>query len=673
MLHQATQLDNLYSGQINLWQNSFAKPKTRKICQTNSVWFTSYSLSTITPVGCSTLQVLADNELWNIFESIGIDAIHTGPIKQAGGLIKKQFTPSIDGGFDRISYKIDPLYGTEEDYHLLVEAAKKHKAIVLGDIIPGHTGLGADFQLALRNYKGYPGLYHMAEIKPDDWFLLPSVKEGELAVNLDPKTIDIFKAKGYIIGRLQHVFFYDANNKISNWSATRPIKGTDGKARRWIYLHFFKTGEPTLNWLNPTFNANRLIAGDIIHSMTQLQNSGLRLRANAFLGLESDPKTSMTWSEKHPLSIVATNQISMLIRKIGGFSFQELDATIEEIQAYGQYGPDFAYDHLTRAAYCNALINADATLLKYIYSEIQRLKLPLTRLIHAMQNHNEISYFLGHLARPKGEKVYYNDKEVEANSLRKQLMRDDLTRISGGQAPYNLISRIGPCTTMVGLCAAVLGINDLNDMTPEQKQKIKKMHLLLAYFNAMQPGVLAISGWDLVGAYPLPASEIPNWSFDNDNRWANRGAYDLMGVAPDVTKTVGNLSRVMCLYPNLSEQMKDPFSFARQLQRIIYQRKLYNVASGRLVQVLPTENKGVLALVFKLPYSGYPLLSVMNFSNKKIKETFSSHSFKNSSALNLLDSKLENKPYSSEKIKIKLSPYGKKSVLFFYKASQQGS
>ena len=35
---------------------------------------------------------------------------------------------------------------------------------------------------------------------------------------------------------------------------------------------------------------------------------------------------------------------------------------------------------------------------------------------------------------------------------------------------------------------------------------IQRAHLLLAMYNAMQPGVFALSGWDLVGAAVDPAT-----------------------------------------------------------------------------------------------------------------------------------------------------------------------
>ena len=57
--------------------------------------------------------------------------------------------------------------------------AAEHGGIVIDDIVPGHTGKGADFRLAEMKVGDYPGIYHMVEIPPEDWHLLPEVPAGQ--------------------------------------------------------------------------------------------------------------------------------------------------------------------------------------------------------------------------------------------------------------------------------------------------------------------------------------------------------------------------------------------------------------------------------------------------------------------------------------------------------------
>ena len=68
------------------------------------------------------------------------------------------------------------------------EAAAAHGGTIIDDIVPGHTGKGADFRLAEMRVGDYPGIYQMVEIPPQDWPLLPAVPAGKDSTNLDPAT-----------------------------------------------------------------------------------------------------------------------------------------------------------------------------------------------------------------------------------------------------------------------------------------------------------------------------------------------------------------------------------------------------------------------------------------------------------------------------------------------------
>ena len=55
---------------------------------------------------------------------------------------------------------------------------------------------------------------------------------------------------------------------------------------------------------------------------------------------------------------------------------------------------------------------------------------------------------------------------------------------------------------------------------------MRDAHLLLAKYNAWQPGVFALSGWDLVGAVPLARDQVTSLIATGDTRWIERGAID---------------------------------------------------------------------------------------------------------------------------------------------------
>ena len=73
--------------------------------------------------------MLADEDLWQAFETIGIDAVHTGPVKRAGGISGWDVTPSVDGHFDRISTRIDETFGTEAEFRAMCQVAAAHGGI----------------------------------------------------------------------------------------------------------------------------------------------------------------------------------------------------------------------------------------------------------------------------------------------------------------------------------------------------------------------------------------------------------------------------------------------------------------------------------------------------------------------------------------------------------------
>jgi len=82
MLSDANALGRQLSGQAGMWQNPYAHPNPRAAVEKASVWFTAYPLSFITAPGQSFLAALGDNALWAAFEQIGVEAVHTGPVKR---------------------------------------------------------------------------------------------------------------------------------------------------------------------------------------------------------------------------------------------------------------------------------------------------------------------------------------------------------------------------------------------------------------------------------------------------------------------------------------------------------------------------------------------------------------------------------------------------------------
>ncbi|WP_306639198.1 MULTISPECIES: maltose alpha-D-glucosyltransferase [Micrococcaceae] len=619
MLGDANVMARQLSGQASMWQHSFAHPNPRAAVERASVWFTAYPLSYMTTPGQSFLGALGDPELWKTFREIGIRAIHTGPVKKAGGLEGWRETPSVDGHFDRISMAIDPLFGSEDEFRRMCEVAGEHDGTIIDDIVPGHTGKGADFRLAEMNYRDYPGIYHMIDIPESDWHLLPDVPPGEDSVNISPDAELALQQAGYIIGRLQRVIFYEPGVKETNWSATRAIVDTTGQKRRWVYLHYFKAGQPSINWLDPTFSGMRLVVGDALHSLLDLGTGALRLDANGFLGVEKSAEEQPGWSEGHPLSEAANQLIGSMVRKVGGFSFQELNLTIDDIKATSETGPDLSYDFITRPGYHYALVTQDTEFLRLTLRLAMEIGVDQASLVHALQNHDELTYELVHFAtRHKDDVFQLAGSELTGAELTEHVQETLRTALTGENAPYNAVfTTNGIACTTVSVITAALGIKDISSLTDEQIDTVREAHLLLAMYNALQPGVFALSGWDMVGITTLDRAQVRELTSQGDTRWINRGAHDLMGTNAEATLSASGMPRARSLYGPLPEQLKDEGSFARRLQKILKVREEWGIATGVLLDIPEVSQRGLLVMVHRLA-SGQIQVTVLNFTAESI-------------------------------------------------------
>lgn len=142
--------------------------------------------------------------------SLGIDAIWFSPFFKS---------PQKDAGYDISDYRlIDPIFGTNEDFDILLAKAKSLGIRIIVDIVPNHTSdQHVWFQAALNAAPGSEerAYYHFKEGKGVN---------GELPPN-----------------NWRSIFGGPA------WSR---INESDGSPGQW-YLHLFDSSQPDLNWENP--------------------------------------------------------------------------------------------------------------------------------------------------------------------------------------------------------------------------------------------------------------------------------------------------------------------------------------------------------------------------------------------------------------------------------------
>jgi len=630
------------------WAGPYAKAAPERAVAKAPVWYTEYPRSILCRTSETPLDVMGSERLWDCLQSIGFRAMHTGPIFVAGGIGARKRgqirrSSSVDGGFDPIGLGIDSFFGSDEQYRKMVAVAEARGASIIGDIIPGHTGKGGDFWRALKGDDEAAGLYLLKVIRKEDWHLLPKITDEWQVRPLNKLQVRALKHKGYIPGSPERAMF---GARSTGWSTTGVVKGFDGVERRWVYLHIFKPGQPTLNLLDPSGAAEQVVYAQLARLLVNwraddpnygespgLGAAGVRLDATPFLGIEALYLPSQiqrrggkdTWSEAHPLSIQASNKLAWLARCLGGFSFQELNMGIEEILLFSKHGPDLAYDFVTRTAYLHALLTGKTDVLYTMYDLLQQHSVDTGSLIHALQNHDEITYELMEFHLHPNEYFQSGTRHYTGASLRQTILRELNERGAGRCAPYNRISGNGLCTTLVGLLAAALGVDSALKIA-EAKGAIQQGHLVASAFNALQPGVFAASGWDLAGAVPLSEEQLRSIpveyvgeNSDRDDRWVNRGAYDLLGGAT-ADCSAGKIPRAAALYGSLPDQLQDPGSFASKLKSILAAREETKVYAGKLLGVPNLGNNALFAMATTLAgRAGREpriVITILNFSHR---------------------------------------------------------
>ena len=286
-------------------------------------------------------------------------------------------------------------------------------------------------------------------------------------------------------------------------------------------------------------------------------------------------------------------------------------------------GADLSYDFITRPAYQHALLMGDTEFLRLMLRQMHSLGIDPGSLIHALQNHDELTLELVHFwTLHAHDSFLFQGQTFPGNILREHIREQMYERLTGEHAPYNLkfVTNGVSCTT-ASIITAALGIRDLEAITPADIQQIRQIHLLLVMYNAMQPGVFALSGWDLVGALPLGAEEVAHLMADGDTRWIHRGAYDLVDLNPDAELSAGQMPRSKSLYGSLNSQLQDPESFASQLQKILAVRRAYDIAASRQILVPDVEHPGLLIMVHELPAGKGTQITALNFGATPITET----------------------------------------------------
>ena len=171
-------------------------------------------------------------------DGLGVDAIWLTPFYPSGG---------VDGGYDVTDYRrVDPAYGTLEDFDHLVAQAHRRGLRVIVDWVPNHTSDRHPWFAEARASRDAP---------LRDWYVWADGRDGG-----------------------------PPNNWLSAFDDVGPAWSYDDATGQW-YLHSFSPHQPDLNWDNPEVRA---AMADVVRFWLRRGVDGFRI--DVAHGLGKDPE-----------------------------------------------------------------------------------------------------------------------------------------------------------------------------------------------------------------------------------------------------------------------------------------------------------------------------------------------------------------------------------------------
>ncbi len=268
-----------------------------------------------------------------------------------------------------------------------------------------------------------------------------------------------------------------------------------------------------------------------------------------------------------------------MVRKVGGFTFQELNLTIDDIRENSIAGPDLSYDFVNRPAYQHALATADTEFLRLTLRTTLESGIDPASLVHALQNHDELTYELVHWSAGHRDDVYtYKGHEITGEELGHSV-RTDLDR-GAHRARRPRTTWCSPPTASPARRPPSSRRRWASPTSTRSPTSIPSGARTCCW-RCSTPCNRACSrsrGGTCAACSRLPPADVSELLRGGDTRWIHRAAHDLMGVNPDATHSSAGMPRGTSLYGSIPDQLGNEASFLRQLQAILAVRTHFGIA-----------------------------------------------------------------------------------------------
>lgn len=543
----------IVSGTQFAWNFSSAKHDKKNILAVSPVWLQvnpfqlAYKDQTPLKVFLSNTKLLKEAQINGLYfyptKNASFEDLYTNSTEKRS----KQYSPT--------SLALSKDIGTENDL-IQLSAQQLYTA---GNILPASLGIGSDFLLALHGVREYPGLFMMVEVPKELWHFLPLAdKQNTFSpAILSPSQLQQIKETGLIPHAFYRDYFQDFPE--SSFAASNEIIGYDGVARRWLYRYANTPYTVVLNFYDPSFQTQRILAGSIIEETGILKQGLVSLSIQDIWGQESvrdlaDTKNISALTSPQP-ALHTLENINRSVHGYGAWTFcrdafhPDLIKTIQDAQT------DFAADTLIMPALEEAFAQENNAPLLKAFQFLQEQKIEEQSLWHGSHTsfshspyaHASLTQFTLHTA---------NLSEQDCSMLKK-MQKTPLFRENN----QNLYTKF---------------------------QLAEQLQFAFLGFQSLLPGLNVVALQDLIGVTNDEESFAPFHSAINQNT---------------------------LLFGSLTEQIRKQASLIDSLQEIWKMRQDKQIHSAKILSAYQTKNPKIFAMGIETP-AKEKLLICINLSAK---------------------------------------------------------
>lgn len=623
LLGSGSELARVVSGSQLGWRSPSLPPDPENLLRAADTWLLVHPMALIADGTPSAFAILAQPRAQELLRRTGARGLYVAPSGGAGAIWAYDRSATLTGD-DTIQHGFSEAAGNDDEFLRLRRLTDNSRMLLGADIIPAATGMGPDFFLAARNVREYPGAYCMVEIPRDLWPYLPASATEWQARPLTRAQHDLLAEKGLLPASLSRDLLAWA--RPGGWAITGEVRGADGTLRRWAYRHAERYDMPVLHWDDPSAAARRILSSSIIQQIGLRGMALAGFRVEPLTGLDPLPRAVFgnQGNQGDPghapgLEPAPTAALSLgrETRRYGGWAWQRDRLPLPLLARTLHESADVAEDTVTSPAAEHALLTGDARPLRALLDDALRLGIDMRRLVHATPGPDGVDYALPQLAPGMLPPGSVAGDAALADDMRATMR----TRASlwASTMPLGGAGDMLPVTG-AGLAALGAGFSHADAARADARETIRRGHLALVFFKAMQPGLLVLHGQDLAGALPL------DWHVmaDSEERWdpalAPRGAYALYRTARTTVLTRQGMPRAPVAYPTPDEQLLDPHSFLNGVHAITAMRERTGIAAGRVAARLRTQGRGSIALAVELPGGRGMVVAVTNFGREAVTE-----------------------------------------------------